>query len=110
MTNPTLGTLLRALIKLHAKAWDLLLPYAEFAYNKAPSKATGLLPFKMVYKIDPLSPIDLTPRPLAQKPSMDAAARVEEIQKLHELVKGRIEKTNASYQAQAKKHRRNMVF
>ena len=42
VTNRTLGTLLRALIKPHAKAWDLLLPHAEFAYNKAPSKATGL--------------------------------------------------------------------
>jgi len=110
VTNPTLGTLVRALIKPHAKAWDLLLPHAEFAYNKAPSKATGLLPFKMVYKIDPLSPIDLTPRPLAQKPSMDAAARVEEIQKLYELVKARIENTNASYEAQANKHKKKMVF
>ena len=39
--NRTLGTLLRALIKPHAKAWDLLLPHIEFAYNRAPSKATG---------------------------------------------------------------------
>jgi len=91
VTNRTLGTLLRALIQPHAKAWDLLLPHAEFAYNKAPSKATGLSPFKVVYGIDPLGPLDLTPRPLDQKPSADAAARVEEIQKLHELVKGRID-------------------
>jgi len=62
-----------------------------------------------VYGIDPLSPIDLTPRPLDQKPSVDAAARVEEIQKFHELVKARIEKTNASYEAQANKHRRKVV-
>jgi len=38
VTNQTLGTLLRALIKLKSKAWDLLLPHAEFAYNKAPAK------------------------------------------------------------------------
>ena len=38
MTNRTLRTLLRALIKSHAKAWDLLLPHAEFAYNKAPRR------------------------------------------------------------------------
>jgi len=31
VTNRTLGTLLRALIKPHTKAWDLLLPHAEFA-------------------------------------------------------------------------------
>ena len=109
MTNRTLGTLRRALIKPHAKAWDLLLPHVEFASNKAPSKATGLSPFKLVYGIDPLSPIDHTPRPSDQKPSSDATARVEEIQKLHELVKARIEKTNASYEAQANKHRRKII-
>jgi len=97
VTNRTLDILLRALIKPHAKAWDLFLPHAEFAYNKTPSTATGLSPFKVVYGIDPLSPLDLTPRPLDEKPSADAATRVEEIQKLYELAKGRIEKTNASY-------------
>jgi len=44
------------------------------------------------------------------KPSADATTRVQEIQKLHELVKARIEKTNASYEAQANKHRRKIVF
>ena len=67
VTNRTLGTLLRALIKPHVKAWDLLLPHAEFAYNRAPSKATGLSPFKVVYGVDPLSPNDLTPRPPGPK-------------------------------------------
>ena len=88
-------TLLRVLIKHQAKAWDLLLPHAEFAYNKSPSKATGLSPFKVVYGTDPLSPLDLIPRPLDQKPSADVAARVEEIQKLHELVKAKIRKLHS---------------
>jgi len=99
VTNRTLGTLLRALIKRHAKAWNLLLPHAEFAYNKAYSKATSVSPFKEFYGINLLSPLDLTPRPLDQKLSANATVRVEEIQKLHELVKGIIEKTNVSYQA-----------
>jgi len=110
VTNRTLGTLLRALIKPHAKVWDLLLWHAEFAENKAPSKGTGLFPFKVVYGIDPLSLLDLTPRSLDQKPSADATTRVKEIQKLHELVKARIKKADASYEAQANKHRRKMVF
>ena len=87
------------MVKPHARAWDLLLPHAEFAYNKASNKATSLSPFKVVDGIDPLSPIDLNPQPLDQKLTADAVARVEEIQKLHELVKGRIEKTNVSYEA-----------
>jgi len=35
---------------------------------------------------------------------------VEEIQKFHEQVKGIIEKSNASYQAQENKHRKKKVF
>jgi len=35
---------------------------------------------------------------------------VKEIHKLHELVNDRIEKNNASYQAQANTRRRKMVF
>ena len=98
------------MIKNQEKAWDLLLPHAEFAYNKTPSKATGLSPFKVVYGIDPLNLLDLIPRPLSQRPSADAAARVEEIQKLHELVKAKIEKTTLSYTAQVNKHKREKLF
>ena len=79
VTNRTLGTLLRAFIKPHPRAWDLLLPHTEFACNKAPSKPFDLPPFKVVHRIDPLSSLVLTPQPLDQKPSVDVAARVEEI-------------------------------
>jgi len=82
VTNRTLSTLLRVFIKHQLKAWDLLLPHADFAYNKTPSKATGLSPFKVVHGSDPLSPLDLIRRPLDQRRSANAAARVEEIQKL----------------------------
>jgi len=77
VTSRTLGTLLRALIKTHTKAWDLLLPHAEFAYNTTSNRATGLSPFKVVYRIDPLGPLDLIPRSFDQKPHPDAAVRVE---------------------------------
>ena len=59
MTNRTLGTLLRAWIRLRSTAWDLLLPHAEFAFNKAPSRTTGVSPFKIVYGLNPLGPLDL---------------------------------------------------
>jgi len=68
VTNQILGTLLRTLIKPHSKAWDLMLSRAEFAYNKASSKATRISPFKVVDGIDPLGPLDLVPRPLDQNP------------------------------------------
>jgi len=63
-----------------------------------------------VYGIEPLSPLALTPRPLESKPSPEANKRAAEIQQLHQQVKMRIEKSNASYQAQANKHKRKVVF
>jgi len=76
----------------------------------APSKTTGLSPFKIVYGVEPLSPLDLTLRSLNEKPSVEANKRVEEIKHIHEQVKLRIEKFNASYQAQANKHKKRVVF
>ena len=108
--NRTLGTLLRALIKSISKAWDLLLPHAEFAYNMAPSRTTGLSLFKVVYGVEPLSPISLVLRPLDNKPSPDASKRVEEIKHLHEKVRSKIEKSNESYQAQANRHKKKVTF
>ena len=48
-TNRSLSTLLRVLVKKNAKGWDDLLAYAEFSYNRTPSKATKMSPVKIVY-------------------------------------------------------------
>jgi len=106
ITNRTLGTLLR----VNVKAWDLALPHAEFAFNKTPSNATGLSPFKVVYVLDPFSPLDLILRDMNEKPHMEASKRVEEIQKLYETVRTKIEEANASYKDHANKHRKKMVL
>jgi len=66
--------------------------------------------FKIVYGIEPLSPVDLIPTPLDEKPSVEASKRVDEIKRLHEQVRLKIKKSNASYQAQANKHKRRVVF
>jgi len=60
----------------------------------------------VVYGIDPLGPLDLVPRPLDQQPSAEADQKVEEIKKLHEWVRDRIENINATYSAQANKGRK----
>ena len=106
VTNRTLGTLLRVLVKSNVKALDLLLPQAEFAYKTTPRKAPGLSPFKVVYGVNPLSPLDLVPRGMNKKPNVEGSKRVEEIKKLHALVKCKIEKANASYQEQANEHKK----
>ena len=76
VTNRTLGVLLRALIKSNLKSWDQLLAYAEFAYNREPNKATSLSPFKVVYGVEPLSTLDLTPGPIDRRANVDASKRV----------------------------------
>ena len=74
--NRTLGMLLRALIKSNLKSWDQLLTQVEFAYNKAPSKTTRIFSLKVVYGVEPLSPLDLIPSPMDQKPNVEASKRV----------------------------------
>ena len=78
---------MRVFITSNAKASNLLLPHTEFSYNKAPSKTIGISLFKVVYRLHPLSPLDLAPKATLEKPSMEASKRVKEIQKLYELVK-----------------------
>ncbi|GKA28307.1 transposon ty3-I gag-pol polyprotein [Tanacetum coccineum] len=50
-------TLWRKLANL--KQWEDLLPRAEFAYNRAPNKTTGISPFMAVYGANPTTPLDL---------------------------------------------------
>jgi len=76
----------------------------------SPSKTTGMSPFKVVYGVEPLSPLDLTPQPMDIKSNVDASKRVQEIQELHIKIKGKIEHSNATYQAQANKYRRQVIF
>jgi len=49
-------------------------------------------------------------RSLDEKPSVEASKSVEEIQKIHELVKVKIERSYASYQDQANQHKKNVAF
>jgi len=110
VVNRSLGTLLRVLVKKNAKAWDLLLAHAEFAYNRSPNRTTKETPFKIVYGNDPLSPLDLTPLPLKERLSTEASKRVKEIQELHKKIQGQIERSNEHYRSQANKHRKQALF
>jgi len=105
-----LETLLRALVKKNIKEWDELLSHAEFAFNKAPSKATGLSPFQIVYGQNPRTPLDLIPIPTSTKFSWEAEKRAREIQDLHSHVRERIEKSNAQAMNQANKHKKNVQY
>ena len=67
-------------------------------------------PFKIVYWVEPLSTLDLIPRSMDEKPSVEESKRAEEVKALHKQVKLKTKKSNASYQAQANKHKRRVVF
>ena len=110
VVNRTLGTLLRVLVKKNLRAWDLLLPHAEFAYNRAPNRSTNESPFKIVYGQNPLSPMDLLPFPQDGKMHAEATKCVKDIQELHKRVRAQIEKANEQYQKHANKHRKQALF
>ena len=78
---------------------------AEFAHNQAPSKATIMSPFKVIYGIDRLGPLDLVSRPLYQKPSAYAKERVEEIQKIRGKLKPGLRNLTC-----LTKHKKKLVF
>ena len=110
VTNRTLGTLLRVLVKKNIKSWDDMLPHAEFAFNRAPNKATHLSPFQVVYGHNPKSPLDLIPIPTPTKFSWEAEKRVKEIQDLHVQLRDSIAKANERAMHHANKHKREVHF
>ena len=61
VTNRTLSTLLRMLIKKNIKEWEACLPNTEYAYNRAIHSTTDKSPFEVVYGFNPLSPLDILP-------------------------------------------------
>ena len=66
VTNRTLSTLLRVLIKKNIKEWEECLPIAEYSYNRAIHPTIGKSPFEVVYGFNPLSPLDILPLPLIE--------------------------------------------
>ena len=92
VTNRTLSALLRVLIKKNIKEWEECLPIAEFAYNRARHLTTGKSPFEVVYRFNPLSPLDILPLPLQERINLDASARATHLKKVHEDTRNTIER------------------
>ncbi|GJX62956.1 RNA-directed DNA polymerase [Tanacetum coccineum] len=110
VTNRSLGNLLRCLVGDNTKQWDLVLPQAEFAYNRSTHSSTGRSPFFVVYGRNPFTPLDLAPLPGLDSFSADGDAQAAQIKLLHEQVRDQITKHNLQYQARANKHRKRVVF
>ena len=84
VTNRTLSTLICVLIKRNIKEREEYLPISEYAYNRARHSTTGKSPFEVVYGFKPLSPLGILPLPLQERINMDASARVNSLDKMHD--------------------------
>ena len=91
VTNMSLGNLLRSYVGKYIKQWDLILAQIEFVYNRSVHRTIGKSPFEIVYRLQPIGPMDFALQSTNKKFSGDAEKRVKEIKKLHESVYLKIE-------------------
>jgi len=89
---------------------DTKLAHAEFAYNQAPSYATSHFSFEVYYDLDTLTPIDLIPSPQESKVSFDIKVMAKGMKRLHEQVRGQIEKVNKQYKLKANMNHTHLEF
>lgn len=88
VTNRALGTLLRTIVSRHLKDWDLKLTHTEFAYNQSSSATIGHSLFEVVYKVNPLAPIELISLLLDLQIHNDSHEKVKLMKKFYESIRG----------------------
>ncbi|GJX77594.1 RNA-directed DNA polymerase [Tanacetum coccineum] len=110
VVNRSLGNLLRSLIEDNAKQWDLILPQAEFAYNRSVNRTTCKSPFKVVYGRNPITPLDLVPVLEVRRFTEEGADQSEQIKELHQSVQEQIIRHNEQYKEHADKRRKQVLY
>ena len=108
--NHILEALLRSLIEKNIQEWENLLPHAEFAYNRSINQTIGCSPFEVIYGLNPISLLDLSPIQQEGHFSGEAKKRAEFIQKIHQQVRVKILKQIEKYKKQANKHIGKVLF
>nr|GEU83726.1 RNA-directed DNA polymerase [Tanacetum cinerariifolium] len=83
VVNRSLENLLRSLMGDNAKQWDLILPQAEFTYNRSVNRTTGNSLFEVVYGRNPITPLDLVHVPEVGQFSEEGVDQSEQIKELH---------------------------
>nr|GEX55989.1 hypothetical protein [Tanacetum cinerariifolium] len=83
VVNRSLVNLLRILIGDNAKQWDLILPQAEFAYNKSVNRTITESPFEVVYGRNLITPLGLVPILEVGRFSEERVDQSEQIKELH---------------------------
>jgi len=110
VVNRSLGNILRTLVHQNPKQWDLALAQAEFAYNDTPNRSTGMSPFQIVFGMHPRGVYEL--RDLGKQEARSASAEdfAEQMQKLHEEVKDKLQESSRRYKQRADLKRREKEF
>ncbi|GKD93420.1 RNA-directed DNA polymerase [Tanacetum coccineum] len=110
VVDRSLGDLVRSLIGDNAKQWDLILPQAEFAYNRSVNHTTGKSPFEVVYGCNLITPLDLVPVPEVGRFSEEGDDQSEQIKELHRSVQEQIIWHNEQYKEHADKRRKQVLY
>ncbi|GJV51146.1 reverse transcriptase domain-containing protein [Tanacetum coccineum] len=110
VVNRSLGNLLHSLIGDNAKQWDLILPQAEFSYNRSVNRTTGKSPFKVVYGRNPITPLDFVLVPEVGKFSKEGADQSERIKELHRSVQELIISHNKQCKEHADKRQKQVLY
>nr|GEY32372.1 hypothetical protein [Tanacetum cinerariifolium] len=110
VVNRSLGNLLRSFIGENPRQWDLVLPQAEFAYNRSHSRTTRKTPFEVVNGVNPITPLDLTPLPTPRHFSSSGEEHAQQVQQMHTQVRAHIEKQNQRYKERVDTRRKRVIF
>ena len=110
VTNRTLGTILRTVIRKNIKSWEDVLPHVEFAYNRVVHSSTHISPFECVYGLNPLTPLDLKPFPMGERADFDAGNQVEFMKKLHETTRAKLLEKGLAKAEKVNLHMKEVLF
>ncbi|RDY05236.1 putative mitochondrial protein, partial [Mucuna pruriens] len=55
----------------------------EFAYNKVANETTSHTPFQLIYRCNPLSPLDFIPLPISSKLDLEGLSKAQSMVRLH---------------------------
>lgn len=91
------------------KQLDYALPQAKFAFNSVVHSATGMSPFSLVYREVLKHVLDLVRLSQEQRESAATERMAKEVIKVQDMVRQRLESTNAKYKRAADLHRRKKV-
>ena len=110
VVNRSLGNILRSLVYQNPKQWDLALAQAEFAYNDTLNQSTRIIPFHIVFGMNPRGVYELRNLGKNETRIEKFEEFEEQMQRLQEDVKGRLQESSGKYKQRVDMKRREKEF